>query len=191
MIIVVLVCAESFSSPSSHYQASTGLYHHHLHHHHHHHTATLSSYRDHLIILYRDPLITPRPSHHTATLSSYRYTLSFYRDPLLTPRPSNHTATLSPPRFLLSSPLLLYPSNACFQVNGLGSINEGALVMEYLDGTEYVVDSVSRDGSHRICAIWEYDKRRVNGANFVYFGMELRPATGPVSKEMWEDAVLL
>ncbi len=53
--------------------------------------------------------------------------------------------------------------------------------MEYLDGTEYVVDSVSRDGVHRICAIWEYDKRSVNGANFVYFGMELRPATAKVS----------
>ena len=52
--------------------------------------------------------------------------------------------------------------------------------MEYLDGTEYVVDSVSRDGVHRICAIWEYDKRSVNGANFVYFGMELRPVTAKV-----------
>lgn len=52
--------------------------------------------------------------------------------------------------------------------------------MEYLDGVEYVVDSVSRDGEHRICAIWEYDKRRANGTNFVYFGMELRPATSKV-----------
>lgn len=68
------------------------------------------------------------------------------------------------------------------QVNGLGSVNEGALVMEYLDGTEYVVDSVSRDGVHRICAIWEYDKRRVNGANFVYFGMELRSSAAGVAE---------
>lgn len=65
-------------------------------------------------------------------------------------------------------------------MNGLGGVNEGALVMEYLDGTEYVVDSVSRDGVHRICAIWEYDKRKVNGANFVYFGMELKAADGKV-----------
>ncbi|CAN0416316.1 unnamed protein product, partial [Discosporangium mesarthrocarpum] len=66
------------------------------------------------------------------------------------------------------------------KVNGLGSVNEGALVQEYLDGTEYVVDSVSRDGVHRVCAIWEYDKRTVNGATFVYFGMELRPLEGKV-----------
>ena len=54
--------------------------------------------------------------------------------------------------------------------------------MEYLDGAEYVVDSVSRDGEHRICAIWEYDKRNANGTNFVYFGMELRPAISKVCR---------
>ncbi|CAN0568388.1 unnamed protein product, partial [Laminaria digitata] len=48
-------------------------------------------------------------------------------------------------------------------VNGIGGVNEGALVQEYLDGTEYVVDTVSRGGVHRLCAIWEYDKRSVNG----------------------------
>ncbi|CAM9737898.1 unnamed protein product [Ectocarpus fasciculatus] len=84
----------------------------------------------------------------------------------------------------------------CFEiidgkVNGLGGVNEGALVMEYLDGTEYVVDSVSRDGVHRICAIWEYDKRSVNGANFVYFGMELKPATAKVEREVAEYARLV
>ena len=53
-------------------------------------------------------------------------------------------------------------------------------MMEYLDGTEYVIDTVSRDGVHRVCAIWKYDKRSVNGANFVYFGMELRSAADKV-----------
>ncbi|CAM9247499.1 unnamed protein product [Phaeothamnion confervicola] len=70
------------------------------------------------------------------------------------------------------------------QVNGLGSVNDGALVMEYLDGTEYVIDSVSRDGVHKVCAIWEYDKRSVNGANFVYFGMQLRTTEGTREKEL-------
>ncbi|KAJ8603981.1 hypothetical protein CTAYLR_003356 [Chrysophaeum taylorii] len=59
------------------------------------------------------------------------------------------------------------------KVNGLGFVNEGALVQEYLRGTEYVVDAVSRDGVHKVVAIWRYDKRPVNGANFVYFGMAL------------------
>ncbi len=47
------------------------------------------------------------------------------------------------------------------------------LVQEYLTGKEYVVDKVSRDGLHKLAALWEYDKRRINDANFVYFGMKL------------------
>ena len=74
-------------------------------------------------------------------------------------------------------------------MNGLGGVNEGALVQEYLDGTEYVVDSVSRNGVHRICAIWEYDKRSVNGANFVYFGMKLNSARGDREREIVDYAV--
>lgn len=68
------------------------------------------------------------------------------------------------------------------QVNGLGNVNQGALVMEYLDGTEYAIDTVSRDGVHRVCAIWEYDKRDANGASFVYFGMELKSSAGKVGR---------
>jgi biotin carboxylase len=66
------------------------------------------------------------------------------------------------------------------QINGLGNVNKGALCQEYLDGTEYVVDGVSRDGVYKVTAVWEYDKRGVNGANFVYFGMKLRDGTGKV-----------
>ena len=36
--------------------------------------------------------------------------------------------------------------------------------------TEYVVDHVSRDGVHKTCMVWVYDKRSANGAAFVYFG---------------------
>ena len=46
------------------------------------------------------------------------------------------------------------------------------LCQEFLKGTEYVVDHVSRDGVHKTCMIWVYDKRVANGANFVYFGMK-------------------
>jgi biotin carboxylase len=62
------------------------------------------------------------------------------------------------------------------QINGLGQINDGVLVQEYLQGTEFAVDGVSRDGVYKIIAVWEYDKRAVNGANFVYHGMSLRDA---------------
>ena len=40
------------------------------------------------------------------------------------------------------------------KVNNLGLENTKVLVQEYLDGTEYVVDTVSRDGQHKIVAIW-------------------------------------
>jgi biotin carboxylase len=77
-------------------------------------------------------------------------------------------------------------------INMLGVANEGVLVQEFLAGTEYVVDSVSRDGVHKVTAIWEYDKRSVNDANFVYFGMTLLPASGPVAQQLiaYSDSVL-
>ncbi len=74
------------------------------------------------------------------------------------------------------------------KVNGLGCLNDGALCMEFLDGTEYVIDSVSRDGVHKITAVWEYDKREANGASFVYFGMRLRTCEGKKEKMLIEYA---
>ena len=35
-------------------------------------------------------------------------------------------------------------------INGLGVVNEGVLLQEFLEGKEYVVDSVSRDGRHKV-----------------------------------------
>ena len=53
-------------------------------------------------------------------------------------------------------------------------------MQEYLEGTEYVVDTVSRDGEHKVAAVWEYDKRPVNNAAFVYFAIHSIPAQGIV-----------
>jgi len=77
-------------------------------------------------------------------------------------------------------------------INGLGVKNEGVLVQEFLDGTEYVIDSVSRDGVHKVTAVWEYDKRSCNGANFIYFGMKLCAASDPLVQQLiaYSDAVL-
>jgi biotin carboxylase len=78
------------------------------------------------------------------------------------------------------------------KVNGLGLLNECVLVQEFLCGKEYVVDKVSKDGVHKLVAIWEYDKRKANGANFVYFGMRLKPSTSEMAKIMvaYADRVL-
>ena len=51
-------------------------------------------------------------------------------------------------------------------------------MQEFLRGTEYVVDSVSHEGEHKCVAIWEYDKRPANGAQFVYYGMRLYQSDG-------------
>lgn len=64
------------------------------------------------------------------------------------------------------------------KVNGLGQFNKGALAQEFLDGTEYVLDGVSRDGVYKVTAIWRYDKRNINGADFVYFGMHICDGNG-------------
>ena len=36
------------------------------------------------------------------------------------------------------------------------------VVQEYLLGSEYVVDTVSRDGVHKVVMLWRYDKREAN-----------------------------
>ena len=63
--------------------------------------------------------------------------------------------------------------NIMGKVNGLGLVNRNLLVQEFLEGQEYVVDSVSRDGVHKVVAIWAYDRRAANGASFVCFGQRL------------------
>ena len=60
--------------------------------------------------------------------------------------------------------------NIMGKINGLGIVNKAVLVQEYLEGPEYVIDMVSRDGVHKVVAIWVYDRRQVNGASFVCFG---------------------
>ena len=57
--------------------------------------------------------------------------------------------------------------------NLLGLDNYQVLCQEYLAGDEYVVDTVSRNGEHKVVAIWKYDKRDYHGKPVVYHGMEL------------------
>ena len=57
--------------------------------------------------------------------------------------------------------------------NLFGESNEKVLAQEFLQGQEYVVDSVSKGGVHKCVAIWHYDKRPCNGSKFVYYGVNL------------------
>lgn len=71
--------------------------------------------------------------------------------------------------------------------NVFGGINDTVLVEEFLDGQEYMVNTVSSDGLHRIVEIWRTTKRRQCGAQvYDYFelvdprGEEGRRIAGPV-----------
>lgn len=58
------------------------------------------------------------------------------------------------------------------------------MIQEFLEGKEYVVDTVSRNGVHKVVTIWEYDKRQCNGADFIYFGLRLKSATDPRCRDL-------
>jgi biotin carboxylase len=49
----------------------------------------------------------------------------------------------------------------------------GVLLQEYLNGEEYIVNSVIRNGEIKTTAMFKYDKRPYNGAPFVCFSKEL------------------
>lgn len=54
--------------------------------------------------------------------------------------------------------------------------NDAVLVQEFATGQEYAIDTVSKNGTMKIAAIWQYDKRSVNGAPFVYYATKLHSA---------------
>lgn len=62
----------------------------------------------------------------------------------------------------------------------------GVLLQEYLVGTEYIVNSVVRDGEIKTTAMWKYDKRPYNGAAFVCFSKELQVISDENCEEILE-----
>ena len=62
-----------------------------------------------------------------------------------------------------------------------GNLHDCVLVQEFARGTEYAVDVVSRNGEHKVAAIWEYDK----------VGARLYSATKLVQPKTTEDFELL
>jgi len=68
------------------------------------------------------------------------------------------------------SKIHLTPTFGSTQKNEL---QESVLIQEFIAGTEYAIDIVSKNGEHKVAALWRYDKRSVNGAPFVYFGTEV------------------
>eukprot|EP00457_Paulinella_chromatophora_P002941 gb/GEZN01002946.1/.p1 GENE.gb/GEZN01002946.1/~~gb/GEZN01002946.1/.p1 ORF type:complete len:581 (+),score=72.13 gb/GEZN01002946.1/:152-1894(+) len=68
--------------------------------------------------------------------------------------------------------------------NLLGKTNGEVVLQEFLEGKEYVVDTVSRNGVHKCVGVWEYEKRAANGGDFVYFGNRMKFSDWPRTQEL-------
>ena len=65
-----------------------------------------------------------------------------------------------------------------------GGPNDVILAQQFLEGPEYAIDSVSRNGEHKVTALWRYDK-----VGFVYQCTRLVPvdgATRPIINALFE-----
>ena len=76
------------------------------------------------------------------------------------------------------------------RTNRLDVLNDAVLAQEYLRGKEYAVDTVSRDGVHRLAGLWAYGKP---AADFETVGRlarkDLLPAEGPLADQLFAFAV--
>lgn len=68
--------------------------------------------------------------------------------------------------------------------NKLGIKNEEVLAQEFLDGTQYFVNTVSWNGNHYISEIWKQNRRRLHGRAFLFESMSLCPSNGNIENEL-------
>ncbi|MCR5176392.1 MAG: ATP-grasp domain-containing protein [Anaerovibrio sp.] len=52
--------------------------------------------------------------------------------------------------------------------NAMGGEEDGMLLQEKIEGTEYVVNTISCNGMHKLSSIWKYAKKTVEGGGKVY-----------------------
>ncbi|GLY28372.1 ATP-grasp domain-containing protein [Kineosporia sp. NBRC 101731] len=62
--------------------------------------------------------------------------------------------------------------------------NTEVLAQEFLDGDEYFVNTVSREGRHHTTEIWRYYKNRLAGGNIIYDYNEMLAPEDPVAGEL-------
>src|SRR5206468_11141395 len=76
------------------------------------------------------------------------------------------------------------------QLDRLGFRNETLLAQEFLVGREYVIDTVSHEGRHRLAALWAYGKP---APGFESIGLlsskALLPPDGPLADMLFGFAV--
>jgi biotin carboxylase len=62
------------------------------------------------------------------------------------------------------------------------------LAQEYIDGVEYIIDSVSSGGAHSAVGLFEYQKGTRNGRAFIYEKITFLNSNQPVSQRLREFA---
>lgn len=71
-------------------------------------------------------------------------------------------------------------------VNFCGRPNRQALIQTYLDGPEYVVNTVSRDGRHYVTDVLESRKRTLNGSRLIYDFYRLISPQDPAAVQLMD-----
>lgn len=59
------------------------------------------------------------------------------------------------------------------KINSFGIKNENVLVQEYIEGDEWIINTSSRNGIHKIVNVYKYKKAKINNRDFVYLEMKL------------------
>ena len=65
-----------------------------------------------------------------------------------------------------------------------GAQGRGVLLQEFLEGTEYIVDHVSRDAVHKTTMLWKYDFQEVNGHRVCIAQTPVRVDSSPKMAEL-------
>ncbi len=79
---------------------------------------------------------------------------------------------------------LTYINELALHQGNVISVQHQVLAQELLRGTEYVVDTVSLDGFHKVTDIWKCIKGAHNGSAFVYEYFDLLPRDGAVQNAL-------
>jgi biotin carboxylase len=70
--------------------------------------------------------------------------------------------------------------------NALGRRNHSVVAQKYTRGTEFVVDTVSRDGRHQVAAFWRYHKPPTEPFYIGYDAMELLDWEGESQRRLFD-----
>src|SRR4029079_10932475 len=94
---------------------------------------------------------------------------------------SGRDLVIKPPKSASTDGVTLVPrgegwlavfNSALHSTNRMGIINDSLIVQQYVEGTEYVVDTLSHDGVHTVTDVCRYTKVRNGPQMAVYDTME-------------------